>query len=146
MNTVTTLSISAKVIGQKKPVFTDWRVPLPPDLDGSRNPTLRDLITVVVGKEIEAFKLRQEQRKLAQVLTAAQIQEGAERGKIDVGERDLQQEVDEQAAIATALQAFEDGLYYVFLDDVQQESLDQTVIVGADSHLMFVRLIALAGG
>lgn len=143
---MSTLTVSAKVVGQKKPVFTDWSIPLPPDFDGSRNPTLRDLITLVVGKEVEAFKLRQEQRKLAQILTAEQIQQGAERGKIDMGERDLQQEVDEQAAITTALQGFEDGLYYVFVDDVQQEALEQTVFVGADSRLMFVRLVALAGG
>jgi hypothetical protein len=143
---MSTLTVSAKVVGQKKPVFTGWSIPLPPDFDGSRNPTLRDLITLVVGKEVEAFKLRQEQRKLAQILTAEQIQQGAERGKIDLGGRDLQQEVDEQAAIATALQGFEDGLYYVFVDDAQQESLDETVFVGADSRLMFVRLVALAGG
>lgn len=146
MNPTATLTVSAKVVGQKKPVWTDWQIPFPPEFDGSRKPTLRDLISLIVSKEVEAFKLRQEQRKLVQILSPEQIQQAAERGKIDLGERDLGQEVDEEAAITTALQAFQDGLYYVFLDDVQQESLDQTVFVGADSRVLFVRLIALAGG
>lgn len=146
MNAVPMVTIAAKVVGQRKPVFTDWRIPLPPDYDGSRPLTLRDLLTLIVAKEVEAFKQRQEQRKLAQIFTKEQIEQGAERGKIDMGERDLQQSVEVEAAIATALQAFEDGLYYVFIDEVQQETLEQTVFVHEHSHILFVRMIALAGG
>lgn len=146
MTTPLTLTVGAKVVGQRKALFNDWQVPLPPDLDGSRRATLRDLITLVVQNEVEAFRTRQEERRLAKVLTAAEIEQGAAKGKIELGERDLQQEVDEEVAIATALQAFEDGFYYVFLDDVQQENLENTVFVGPESHLMFIRLVPLVGG
>lgn len=142
----TTVTIAAKVVGQKKPVFTDWRIPLPPDQDGSRPLTLRDLITLIVVKEVNDFQQRQEKLKLAQIVTKAQIEEGAARGKIDLGERDFNQQVDELSAVATALQAFEDGLYFVFIDDVQQEALDQSVFVNENSTILFVRLVALAGG
>lgn len=146
MSPAPTISIAAKVVGQKKLVFTDWRIPLPPNSDDSGRFTLRDLISLIVVREVEAFKERQEQRKLAQIFTAEQIQEGAARGKIDMGEKDFEQNVSENQAVSIALQAFEDGLYFVFIDDIQHEDLNQTVFLGEDSHIMFVRLIALAGG
>lgn len=141
------VTVEAKVVGQKKPLFTGWRIPIQ-DRDGSAPITLRDLITAIVLKEVEAFKQRQEQRKLEQIFSAEQIQQRAERGRIDMGGREdfAPQEVDEQAAVGTALQAFEDGLYYVFLDDIQQESLDRQVFIGDESRMLFIRLIALAGG
>ena len=141
-----TITVGARVVGKKRPLFVDYRLPLPLELTSSGRITLRDLITSIVLKEVEAFRQRQEDRRLAQVLSPQDIELGAVRGKIDSGERTGQQEVDEGLAVSTALQAFEDGLYVVFLDDVQQESLDQTVFVGDDSRIMFIRLVALAGG
>jgi len=141
-----TITVGAKVVGQKRPLFTDYCMPLPPDVSASGRMTLRDLITQIVLYEVEGFRQRQEERRLAQVLSPQEIEQGAVKGKIDSGERELKQEVDDDAAVSTALQAFEDGLYFVFLDDTQQESLDQTVFVSDDSRIMFVRLVALAGG
>jgi hypothetical protein len=58
----------------------------------------------------------------------------------------LPTEVNEDAAVTTALQAFTDGLYFVFLDDVQQQDLDAEVLVRPESRLTFIRLVALPGG
>lgn len=142
------ISVSAKVVGQKKPVFTDWHIPLPPIDEGGGSPpfTLRDLITQIVLLEVEAFKQRQEARRLVDVLSPQQIADGAAKGKVAMDGDDLTQEVDADAAVETALVAFEDGLYFVFIDDVQYERLDQTVYVGENSHVLFVRLVALTGG
>lgn len=79
-------------------------------------------------------------------MSRRQIEQGAIGGKVDPGERDLQQEVSVDQAIAVALQAFEDGLYFVFIDDVQQTQLDSEVFLKADSKVMFLRLTALGGG
>src|SRR6266542_1662828 len=114
------LIVEAKVVGQKRPLFTDWLVQLPPrDKNRGDHLKLRDLITSIVIKEVEAFKLRQEKRKLARVMSRQQIEQGVIGGKVDPGERDFQQEVNVDEAVAIALQAFEDGLYFVFIDDVQ---------------------------
>ena len=142
---MTTLTISTRVVGRRLPAMPDFPVMLParparPTL------TLRDLLTLLVVREVEAFHERQEERRLAQVLSPAAIAQGAARGKIDPGERDPGPSVDVAAAVATALQAFEDGFYFVFIDDVQRQSLDETVTVGDDSRLLFVRLTPLAGG
>ena len=141
------LIVEAKVVGQKRPIFTDWRIELPPlDKDRGDHLRLRDLITSIVIREVEAFKLRQEERKLARVMSRQKIEQGAIGGKVDPGERDLQQEVNVDQAVAVALQAFEDGLYFVFIDEVQQTHLDREVFLRTDSKVMFLRLTALVGG
>ncbi|KAA3647659.1 MAG: hypothetical protein DWQ07_01360 [Chloroflexi bacterium] len=142
-----TLKIQAKAVGRKKALIPDWAIPIPPDWhhDG-RQPTLRDLITRVVLEEVERFKDRQDERRFMRVLTERQIEEGVEAGKIDSGERDLQQNVDLDPAVDAALAAFIDGLYFVFIDEVQYEELDQTIVVNEESQVTFIRLVALAGG
>ncbi|MEM8780128.1 MAG: hypothetical protein AAGF26_14900, partial [Cyanobacteria bacterium P01_G01_bin.49] len=67
-------------------------------------------------------------------------------GKVDMGGKDYEQDVDIDGAIETALQAFEDGFYYVFIDDEQIETLDQLVVLKENSQLLFLRLVPLVGG
>jgi hypothetical protein len=140
-------TIDAKVLGRKKPLFSDWSIALPPDADGDGEPwTLRKLITCIVLKEVEAFRERQEERKVIKALTAAQIDEGVAKGKVDMGGRDLKQKVDPDAAVATALQAFEDGIYLVVIDGEEQRDLDRELHLQTDSRITFVRLALLSGG
>ena len=138
-----TLTVSGKVMGKTQPIFTDWQLPLPkPD----SIITLRDLLTHIVRAEVGGFETRQRQRRLMQVLSPAQIRAGIQQGKVDLGGSDLEQEVDSQGAIETALQAFADGLYFVFLDEQQQESLETPVQLQPTSQLLFLRLVPLVGG
>ena len=140
------LTISGKALGRRKPLFTDWSIPLPPDLGGEGR-TLRDLIVKVVNAEVLAFKERQEQRRVFRALTARDIEAGAVRGKIESGGSQVPlQPVDADAAIATALQAFEDGLYLVIVDGLEQKRLDSPLYLHSDSRVTFVRLTMLAGG
>lgn len=140
------LTISGKALGRKKPLFADFSIPFPPDLGDGGAVTLRDLISRVVRLEVEAFKQRQQERRVFRALTAREISEGAARGKIEMGGSDLDQKVDVEEAIGTALLAFEDGLYLVVVDGQEQRSLDAQVFVQPDSRVTFVRLVMLAGG
>ena len=74
------------------------------------------------------------------------ISRGLSQGKVTLGDRDFDQSVNPEAAIDVAIMGFIDGLYYVFLDDVQQEDLDATVTLKKESRLTFLRLVALVGG
>jgi hypothetical protein len=141
---MSTLLVEAKLVGQRRPIFSGWRIDLPERRGDHLK--LRDLITRVVLEEVEAFQKRQQERRLARVLSAAEIEAGRIKGKIDSGERDLQQNVDPDVAVGTALQAFEDGLYYVFIDGDQQTDLDREVFLQPESQVTFLRLVALAGG
>lgn len=140
------LTIQGKALGRKKPLFADWSVPFPPNLGDGGSLTLRDLIARVVRAEVDAFKERQQQRQLLRALTASDIQQGVARGKVDAGGRAARQAVDEEDAVGVALQAFEDGLYLVVLDDTEQKDLDAQVFLQPDSRVTFLRLTMLAGG
>ena len=139
------VTVEARVVGRRRPVVTGWSVPLPPDVSGASF-TLRDLITCVVRAEIKAFQSRQAEQRLQQVLSKAAIATGLAQGKVTLGDRDFEQTVNSEAAVDNAIMGFIDGLYYVFLDDIQQEDLDATVYLTAESRLTFVRLVGLVGG
>ena len=139
--------VDGKVIGQKRPLFTDWHIELPPiDENNGGRLKLRDLIRSIVDKEVDAFRNWQEERRLARVMSRREITQGVERGKVDPGEHDLEQSVDTEEAVAIALKAFEDGLYFVFIDEVQQTHLDREVFLKTNSKVVFLRLTALVGG
>ena len=143
----TSIVVEGKVVGQKRSLFTDWRIELPPPNENQGDHLkLRDLITSIVMKEVEAFQLRLEERKLARVMSRQEIERSVATGKVDPGERDLQQQVNVDEAVGVALQAFEDGLYFVFVDEVQQTNLDREVFLKTDSKVVFLRLTALLGG
>lgn len=129
-------------MGKTQPIFTNWQLLL----EIETVVTLRDLLTQIVRREVANFEDRQQQHCLIQVLSSTQISLGVEQGKVDLGGRDLEQEIDVEAAIATALQAFTDGSYFVFLDEQQQGNLDDVVTLQPDSHLLFLRLVPLVGG
>jgi hypothetical protein len=140
------LTIAGKALGRKKPLFADWSISLPPELSGEGT-TLRKIITQVVLKEVSAFRERQEQRRVFRALTARQIEAGVEKGKVESGGSDVPvQEVDVGSAVASALQAFEDGIYLVVIDEKEHRSLDSQVYLQPNSRITFVRLTLLAGG
>jgi len=139
--------VETKIIGKKARPLDGWSVPSPPpeDGDGDSGVTLRQLISRVVRGEVEAFEQRQRANRLVRVLSEREIAAGAVTGKIDSGGRAPSESVDEDAAVGAALQGFEDGLYLVILDGVEQKKLEQRVYVKPDSRLVFLRLSFLAG-
>ncbi len=165
-----TLSVEAKVLGQRKPVVASWSVELPADRSdagtgdsasetirqsppatktATQRMTLRELLALVVAAEVAAFHERQRGRRLTRVIGREEIERGAARGKIEMGGREpehARQEVTVAEAVATALQSFEDRLYLVLLDGAPVDSLESELELRAGSRLTFVRLVALVGG
>ena len=144
---MSTLTISGKTLGSRKPLFADWSIPFPPEWSGDGRLTLRDLIDRVVRSEVRAFSERQAERRIFRALTARQIAEQAEKGRVEMGGREIPElPVDEEEAVAVATQAFEDGIYLVLIDGDDQRELDREIYVKPDSQVAFVRLALLAGG
>jgi hypothetical protein len=139
--TASTLTISGKVMGKTQPLFTNWQLSIP-----AGPLTLQELLTQIVRSEVAEFKERQSQRRLTRILSAADIDLGMNRGKIEAGGSELDQAVDVEGAIEAALQAFQDGFYIVFINKQQQEDLADLVEVGLNSELLFLRLTPLVGG
>lgn len=139
--------VTGKSIGRRKPLFDDWSIPLEPMDDGEGGRTLRNLIATIVRTEVARFQKRQHDRQFLRVLTPAEIDEGAAAGKIEMGASEVPvQDVDPDDAIATAWQAFEDGVYLVAIDEQQYTDLDQQVFLSDESRITFIRLTFLSGG
>ncbi len=107
--------------------------------------TLRDLLADIVRQQVAAFRERKSEVAWLRVLTQADLEAGQETGRIVSGELLPDPRVpDAEEAVAVALRAFADGLYFVFVNDVQVEDLDQPI--GEVRTVLFVRLTPLAGG
>jgi hypothetical protein len=139
--------VSGKALGQRKALFADWSIPIPPVSRGSGGLTLRALIEHIVRGQVAAFRKRQVDNQLLKALTERQISEAAEKGKITMGQSEVGvQNVDEDAAVGAAWQAFEDGLYLVVIDEEEQRQIDAQVHLTEESRITFLRLTLLAGG
>ena len=66
--------------------------------------------------------------------------------QVSSGGSELDRVVDVRGAVETALQAFKDGFYLVFIDDEQQENLAAKVALTGSSELLFLRITPLVGG
>lgn len=137
-----TLTIEGKVVGQKRPLFPEWELSL---VEEENRPTLRTLITEVVNQEVQNYNERQEAGTLVRALTQSDIERGLMKGKVDSGGKEARL-ADPKEAVEVAIQAFEDGLYYVFVDENQITELDAELRLAPQNRVTFLRLVALAGG
>lgn len=140
-------TVEARTLGRKRALVPAWSIPVPdiagPGGDGT--PRLLDLIEHVVRAEVAGYRERAEARLFLRCLSAEEIAEGASRGKVEAGGRETQLDVDADVAVATALQAFEDGMYLVLVDGAEQKRLDVPLALEDDTTVAFVRLTFLAG-
>jgi hypothetical protein len=140
--TTMNLNMTVKQLGRKKALTTrDYNLRNFPG-----QPTLQELLTRIVTLEVNAFRERQIDNQFLRVLTETQLLEASETGKISLGGQEFTQEVNTDQAIQTAIQAFQDGLYYVFNGENQIEYLSDVVNLEVRQDIMFLRLVALVGG
>lgn len=138
--------VTVKQMGGKRPLLDDVSVPPPKAMPRGEDLVLRQLIEHVVRSEVRSFRDRARSRRLDRVLSAAHIERAAQTGKVvPEGRPEVEDGVDPDHAVGVALQAFEDGLYLVFVDETEKRDLDEPVYVRPDSRLVFVRLTFLAG-
>jgi len=141
--------VTGKAIGSRRPLFADWSIPVPPESDsgGDGGLTLRDLIERIVLEQVALFRKRQHDRRFIRALTPEQIADAAEQGKVEMGGSEIEeQHVDGDQAVQNALEAFEDGIYMVVIDEEEQKDLDKQVFLNEDSRITFIRLTLLSGG
>ncbi|MCL2115621.1 MAG: hypothetical protein FWH29_05300 [Methanobrevibacter sp.] len=149
---MTSLTIQVKQIGRKRPVITkDLTID---SIATDSKIKLKDLIKEIVKIEVNEFQNRLKNQKIREenknnilsYLSPEEIEDKAEEGKIAIDEVRNKKEVDLDEAISVAILAFEDGIYFVFLDGEKIEKIDDLVELKSDSEIMFLRLTMLAGG
>lgn len=103
--------------------------------------TLKHLITERVEKEVAEFNNRREHKfynGLVQPLESELVLNGYKMKKQD--------KIDAARQVEKALELFEKNAYFVIVNDKQVESLDSTIIIGAESKAEFFKLMPLQGG
>ncbi|WP_430644979.1 hypothetical protein [Agromyces sp. GXS1127] len=108
--------------------------------------TLRDLLRVLVRHELAEYERRRVENRTLRILTPADLATGAETGAYGRELRATPKAPTLDAAHARAIEAFDDELYFVFLDDERVEELDAELEIAPESTLRLVQLVALAGG
>jgi len=133
------------MLGKKHPVLESIPIPLSENFPAS--PILQDLLIELVTQQVKQFNVSHtKEENLLPYLSKSSISEQAERGKVGFNAIYNNQTVLLSNAIKTALLAFEDGLYFVFIDRNKVEKLDDKIALNDDSELILLRLTALVGG
>ncbi len=107
--------------------------------------TTAELIVAVVIRQVQEYNERLDQNDLLKYLTDAEIEEKVTSGKVSFGVNYNGLPADAEKAVRNALQSFEDGIFRVFLNDTELESLDETIQLQEEDKLTFIRLTMLAG-
>lgn len=107
--------------------------------------TLRDLISRCVSSKVQTYNAKRDNATLLAFLTPSQIQEQSETGKIGFGAVHNFKTADEATSIAVALQAYEDGMFLVFIDDQEITTLDTAIQLKKDQNITFLRMTFLTG-
>ncbi|MCB9880655.1 MAG: hypothetical protein H6832_13505 [Planctomycetes bacterium] len=142
------VTVEARALAKKRALIPAWSIPFDTlSSDGDSSLTLREFLERVVRHEVAGFHERENERGLHRVLSQRAIEDGSERGKITPGQAQrAPQHVDVESAIATALQAFVDGIYLVLIDGEEKKDLEAQVYIRDTTHVVFLRLTFLAGG
>lgn len=102
--------------------------------------TIQDIIKARVFAEVDAYnnKMPEYYRGLIQPSDAETTLNGFR--------LKAKRKVDGEQQYLTALNAFQKNGYFVLIDNIQGESLDQMVVVNSNTSISFIKLTPLVGG
>ncbi|EHS59089.1 hypothetical protein [Paenibacillus sp. Aloe-11] len=135
------LVVTVKSLGKRKPALVRKEMELSPVPQ-----TLRELIAATVALNIQRLQEKQDSVALIPFLTGEEIQMQGETGKVGFGSIYNDAIPNIKDAVDTAMQAFEDGLYRVFVRDEEVAEPDVPLLLGDGDEIVFIRFIMLAGG
>lgn len=107
--------------------------------------TLEDLITQLVTHIVNSFNKEIETNKVLSFLSPSEIQNQSITGKIGFGEIENITKANINSSIENALQAFEDGIFVVFIDDDEVKTLKEPLAIKESSSITFIRMTFLTG-
>ena len=129
-----------KQVGKRKPLIESQPFEVP---DTVR--TLRTLLEHIVRQRVEAFNERSEAGDWTKYFTDFDLDTTAGTGKVGFDAKYNDRLQDSDQAVDAAILAFEDGLFRVFLDEDELESLDMELNLHDGQVIIFIRLTMLSG-
>jgi hypothetical protein len=143
------ISVEVRGLGLGKPLLDDFSIDPPQTSGEGEGPmTLRRLITLIVLERAQADSQSKPRPKFPSAMDREQIQRGSVQGKVAPAPWAVRQgpPPDQEEAVQAALQAFEDRLYLVVIDEKPREDLDELVVLRSGSRIAFLMLSMLSGG
>ena len=107
--------------------------------------TVEGLIREAVHTCVAAYNERVRNGENAKPLSSEDIESMSEIGKIAFGINYGGKEADEQSAIRTAIQAYEDGLFRIFIGDNEAGELSSGLDISKGERVTFIKLTMLTG-
>ncbi len=135
------IHVNIRQLGKKRNTISAVPLDLP-----VRPTTGRELITAVVQVCVASYNDRVRKGETGiRPMTEENLTDMETIGKLAFGVNYGDKEADEAAAIANALQSFEDGLYRIFLGETELTALDAPLALTEQDELTFIRLTMLSG-
>lgn len=133
------VKVTLKQLGKKKNKFqaVPFELEHPPANVG-------ELIQECVHTCVKEYRARAAGRT-EQPMTEEEIEAQKEIGKIAFGIHYNEGKVDEEKAVATALQAYEDGLFRIFLNEEELGETGQELCLKEEDVLTLIRFTMLSG-
>lgn len=103
--------------------------------------TVKDIISERVKAEVENYN-----NKLPEYFNGLVEPSDAEKTLNGYKLRSNRKTIDAEEQIYVALAAFQKNGFFVLIDNVQAEDLDQTVVLKGNSRVSFLKLTPLVGG
>lgn len=104
--------------------------------------TIKEIIEARIKKEV--FNYNNKAYNALNNLVIPTEEEQILNGKLKKSKR--RKIIDEAAQIEIALEAFKKNKYFVLIDSMQAECLNETVIINKNTEISFVKLTPLIGG
>lgn len=132
--------IQIKQLGKRKYSIDKMPVdfPVPPA-------NVKQLIEAIVSWQVNEYNERLQQSEVLKYLTLRETEDKAATGKVGFEVNYNGKPVTESEAIDNALQSYEDGIFRIFLDDVEAGDLSSPIELKEESTLTFIRLAMLSG-
>ncbi len=134
------IHICVKQLGKKKKIID--HVPFTLDILPT---TAKELITAIVKRNVAEYNEKKVEQPLFVHLTDEQISNQLSIGKVSFGATYNENKQDVQKAIDNALICFEDGIYKLFINETEIDSLEHELSINENDSVMFIKLTMLAG-
>ncbi len=135
------VTVRVKQAGKKRALIENQNLEINDPVDA----TLRAFINAIVGQQVEQYNSKTAGTNLLPFLSKDEMDTQTESGKINFGSIYNENKASILLAQESALQAFVDGLFSVFVDDNELKSLNDLVNLTETSVVTFIRLTFLAG-
>jgi hypothetical protein len=127
------LTITDETAGGK--VLNELKISLANELT-----TAKEIIKARVYAEVEAYN-----NKMPEYFTGL-VQPNEAEATLNGFKLKEKRKVDREKQFLTALDAFQKNGYFLLIDNIQAESLDQMVVINKNTTVSFVKLTPLVGG